>query len=586
MSEFDLARLDALLAELAPQGRLALLPALQAAQSIFGYLPEPVAAEVGRQLGVPLAEVHGVIDFYSLLYRQPAGETIIQVCGDPACALAGGDAVLAAICKQVGSAPGEISSDGRFTVERAPCLGFCANAPAVLVGETPIGSADPQRAARIVQGAGAAPHTHIGGDERILTANCGMGHPTSLDEYVLGGGYAGLRTALSQSPQEVIAAVKLSGLVGRGGAAFPTGMKWEGAAAALGVPKYVVCNADESEPGTFKDRVLLEGDPHRVLEGLLIAAYAIGAEKSYIYLRGEYPYAYKVMSWAVEEARQVGLIGKNILGSGFDCEVELRRGAGAYICGEETALFESIEGKRGFPRIKPPFPTTHGLFGKPTAVNNVETLCNVPYILEHGAEHYRRLGTEKSPGTKLFCVSGDVARPGVYEVPFGVSLRHVLYGLAGGMRAGWQLQAILMGGAAGAFATADQLDVRLTFEDLRQAGLPLGSGVIMAFDARRDLRDVLVRLARFFAHESCGKCYPCQLGTQRQYEITHRIASGKALPGDADLLKDIGWTMSDASICGLGQTAAMAVLSAMQLWPEMFSAAHLQEDYGRYSHPH
>jgi NADH-quinone oxidoreductase subunit F len=266
--------------------------------------------------------------------------------------------------------------------------------------------------------------------------------------------------------------------------------------------------------------------------------------------------------------------------------VELRRGAGAYICGEETALFESIEGKRGFPRIKPPFPTTHGLFGKPTAVNNVETLCNVPYIIEHGVEQYRRLGTEKSPGTKLFCVSGDVARPGIYEVPFGVSLRHLVYGLAGGMRAGWQLQAILMGGAAGAFATSDHLDVRLTFEDLRQAGLPLGSGVIMAFDERRDLRDVLMRLSRFFAHESCGKCYPCQLGTQRQYEITRRIASGKILPGDVDLLKDIGWTMSDASICGLGQTAAMAVLSAMQLWPEMFTASHLQEDYGRYSHPH
>jgi NADH-quinone oxidoreductase subunit F len=268
--------------------------------------------------------------------------------------------------------------------------------------------------------------------------------------------------------------------------------------------------------------------------------------------------------------QQAGYLGQNILGSGFDFEVELRQGAGAYICGEETALFESIEGKRGFPRVKPPFPTTHGLFGKPTAINNVETLCNVPYILEHGAAAYRQTGTEKSPGSKLFCVSGDVARPGLYEVPFGVTIRHLLDDLAGGVRDGRKLQTILFGGAAGAFAAPDQLDVRMSFEDLRTAGLPLGSGVVMVFDESRDLRDVLQRLARFFAHESCGKCYPCQLGTQRQYEILSRVAQGKALPEDAERLADVGWTMSDASLCGLGQTAASAVLSAMKLFPELF----------------
>jgi len=248
----------------------------------------------------------------------------------------------------------------------------------------------------------------------------------------------------------------------------------------------------------------------------------------------------------------------------------LRRGAGAYICGEETALFESIEGKRGFPRVKPPFPTTYGLFGKPTVINNVETLCNVPFILEKGAEAYRQLGTDKSPGPKLFCVSGDVARPGLYEVPFGVSLRHLLYDLAGGVRQGQRLQAILFGGAAGAFATPEQLDLLLTFEDLRAAGLPLGSGVVMVFDQERDLRDVLWRLARFFAHESCGKCYPCQLGSQRQYEILSRIKEGRPQPGDIERLRDVGWTMSEASLCGLGQTAASAVLSALKLWPALF----------------
>jgi NADH-quinone oxidoreductase subunit F len=358
--------------------------------------------------------------------------------------------------------------------------------------------------------------------------------------------------------------------VGRGGAAFPTGTKWEGARAAPGQPKFVVCNADESEPGTFKDRVLLEDDPHRTLEGLLIAAYAIGASRGYVYIRGEYPRAYRVMQAAVDEARAAGYLGAAGPGSGLACEVELRLGAGAYICGEETALFESIEGKRGFPRVKPPFPTTHGLFGCPTAINNVETLCNVPLILAHGAAAYRQTGTQRSPGPKLFCVSGDVARPGLYEVPFGVTLRHLLFDLAGGVVGGRRLQAVLFGGAAGAFATERDLDVALTFEDLRAAGLPLGSGVIMVFDETRDLRDVLRRLARFFAHESCGKCYPCQIGTQRQLEILERLAAGRLLPGDRERLSDVGWTMTDASLCGLGQTAASAVLSALQRWPELF----------------
>jgi NADH-quinone oxidoreductase subunit F len=394
-----------------------------------------------------------------------------------------------------------------------------------------------------------------------------------LSEYEASGGYQGLRAALGMSPAAVIAEVKASGLVGRGGAAFPTGIKWEGAAQASGQTKYVVCNADESEPGTFKDRVLMEEDPQRLLEGMLIAAYAIGAPKGYIYVRGEYPQAYEALEAAVEEARQAGYLGPDILGAGFGFDVELRLGAGAYICGEETALFESIEGKRGFPRIKPPFPTTHGLFGQPTVINNVETLCNVPYILKHGAQAYQQIGTQKSPGTKLFCLSGDVTRPGLYEVEFGVSLRYLLQDMAGGVRDRRKLQAILFGGAAGAFATPEQLDVEMSFEGLRAAGLPLGSGVVLVIDETRDLRQVLLGLGRFFAHESCGKCYPCQLGTQRQYEILQRVADGATLPGDAERLADVGWTMSDASICGLGQTAASATLSALRLWPELFEAA-------------
>jgi NADH-quinone oxidoreductase subunit F len=570
MSDFDLAPLERALEGMTQQGRSALLPALHAAQSIYGYLPQPVAEEVGRLLGVPLADVYGVIDFYSMFYRDEVGKTVIQVCGDPACGLAGSDEVLEKICRHLGVEQNQVSADGRFTVERVPCLGLCDHAPALLVGETAVGGARPDEIDDWLTGKRNIPHGLVYGNQRRLTVNCGKDGPTSLAEYLAEGGYSALKQALRMPAEAVIAEVKASGLVGRGGAAFPTGLKWEGARNAIGQPKYVVCNADESEPGTFKDRVLMEEDPQRIIEGLVIAGYAVGAQKGYIFVRGEYPAAYHAFEQALDEARQGGYIGGDVLGSGYAFEIELRRGAGAYICGEETALFEAIEGKRGFPRVKPPFPTTHGLFGKPTVINNVETLCNVPYVIQHGAAEYRRLGTEKSPGTKLFCVSGDVRFPGVYEVPFGISLRNLLEELAGGVRDDHALQAVLFGGAAGAFATPSQLDVRMTFEDLRAAGLPLGSGVVMVFDERRDLRDVLRRLARFFAHESCGKCYPCQLGTQRQHEILQRIAGGEILPGDVERLTDVGWTMSDASLCGLGQTAASAVLSAMQLWPNLF----------------
>jgi len=560
MPPLDLTPLRTALVPLAPQGRSALLPALHAAQALYGYLPEPVATEVGRALRVPLADVYGVIDFYAMFYKEPVGKTIVRVCGDPVCALRGSEAVTRALSEQLKVGVDETTPDGALTLEHAPCLGLCEHAPAVLVNETALGVVRPADAAEICAGRGVTPHGIVAGEQRLLTVNCGRGRPTSLAEY---GDYAALRQARAQSPEAVIAEVKASGLVGRGGAAFPTGVKWEGAAKAAGQPKYVICNADESEPGTFKDRVLLEEDPHRVIEGLALTAYAIGARHGYIYIRGEYPQAFKNVSAAVNEARQAGLLG--------ELEIEVRLGAGAYICGEETALFESIEGKRGFPRVKPPFPTTHGLFGKPTVINNVETLCNVPLIVAQGATAYRQIGTEKSPGPKLFCVSGQVQRPGLYEAPFGITLRHLLFDLAGGLAEGRTLQAVLFGGAAGAFATEKHLDVKLTFEDLRAAGLPLGSGVVMVFDDTADLRDALRRLTRFFAHESCGKCYPCQLGTQRQHEIMERVAAGQPLPGDAERLADVGWTMTDASLCGLGQTAASAVLSAMQTWPELFA---------------
>ena len=570
MSDSDILRLRSMLAALTPQGRSALLPALHAAQRLHGWIPEEVAAEVARALSVPLADVHGVIDFYEMLSREPMGRTVARVCTAPSCALAGADGLADGLCRHLKVALDEISADGEFTVERAPCLGLCDHAPAVLVGENAVGRGDPEQAAAIFARRAESPVSFVGGDIRLLTANCGRGHSATFADYSSGGGYAGLKKALTMTPQDVLVEVKNAGLVGRGGAAFPTGIKWEGAAKAAGDSKYIVCNADESEPGTFKDRILMEDDPHRTIEGMIIAAHAVGARRGYIYVRGEYPYAFKVMGEAVKEARQAGALGEHIFGSGLNFDIEMRLGAGAYICGEETALLESIEGKRGFPRIKPPFPTTHGLFGKPTVINNVETFCNVPLIVERGAAEYRKIGTERSPGPKLLCLSGQVQRPGLYEVPFGVSLRHLLFDLGGGLKQGRKLQAVLMGGAAGAFATEKDLDVTLSFESLTAAGLPLGSGAVMVFDDSANLRDMLKRLAHFFADESCGKCYPCQLGARRQYEILERGAAGRFIAGDTERLADVGGTMIDASLCGLGQTAVTAVLSAMKLWPEMF----------------
>jgi NADH-quinone oxidoreductase subunit F len=551
MSEFDLALLQEILNPYAPLGRSGLLPALYAAQKHYGWLPQEVAAEVGKALKVPLADVHGVIEFYSLFYNEPVGEKIIRVCTDPACALKGADDLLDHLCSHHGIEPGQTTPDAARTIERSPCLGLCEQAPAVLFDDEAETNINMQTGTYEL----GRPRSLVYGSLRLLTQNCGN-ETIGLESY---GEYGALENAQKMPPADVIAEIKASGLVGRGGAAFPTGIKWEGAADAPADEKYVICNADESEPGTFKDRILLLDDPHSTIEGMCIAAHAIGASRGYIYLRGEYPYILPVLENALAEAREAG-----ILGGAFD--IEIRLGAGAYICGEETALFESIEGRRGFPRVKPPFPTTYGLFGKPTVINNVETLCNVPLIIKMGAAGYRKIGTEKSPGPKLFCVSGDVVKPGLYEVPFGVTLRELLE-----MAGCDTFQAVLFGGAAGAFATPEHLDVKLTFEDLRAAGLPLGSGVVMVFDKSRDLRDVLVRLGRFFAHESCGKCYPCQLGTQRQMEILDRIAADKSLPGDVERLQDVGWTMTDASLCGLGQTAASATLSAMKLWPGMFN---------------
>jgi NADH-quinone oxidoreductase subunit F len=371
-----------------------------------------------------------------------------------------------------------------------------------------------------------------------------------------------LRRAIAIGPSRVIDEINASRLVGRGGAAFPAGRKWAAVAGQPVTPHYLVCNADESEPGTFKDRVLMEGDPYAIVESMTIAAYATSCRHGFIYLRGEYPRARRHLQNAIDTARRRGFLGDDVMGFGFSFDIQIVRGAGAYICGEETAIFNSIEGYRGEPRSKPPFPVEVGLFGKPTLVNNVETLANVPTIVLRGGDEFARTGTEASTGTKLFCVSGSVVRPGVYEVPFGVTLRELL-DLAGGVPSGRQLQAVLLGGAAGAFVGPTKLDVPLTFEGTRAAGATLGSGVVLVIDDRASLPALLRRIAAFFRDESCGQCVPCRVGTVRQEETLVRLTSGPRRDGDLALLREIGQAMRDASICGLGQTAWNAIESAV-----------------------
>lgn len=556
------------------RSRDALLPMLHDVQSILGWLPREVQEAVGRTLRVPLAEVHGVIEFYTMFYNEPTAKTLIRVCQDPACYLAGSDAIAQTISNSLGIRDGETTADGAVSFEQVPCLGMCEHAPSALFGPKPAGDLTFNTVDDFLNGHYPEPEPKIYGSPRIKLRRAGVINPLSLSDYEAHDGFATLRHVLDLSPEQIIATIKESKLLGRGGAMFPTGLKWEFTRGAPGSPaeKHIIANADESEPGTFKDRALMEEDPFSLVESLIITGYAVGAENGWIFVRGEYPLCFERLNNAVQKARQAGYLGQNILGqTGFNFDIELRLGAGAYICGEETALFEAIEGKRGFPRIKPPFPTTNGLFNQPTAINNVETLVAAMAVLSMGVDEWLKLGTEKSPGTKLFCLSGHVVRPGLYEVPFGLTIRELL-AMAGGIPKGKEIQAILLGGAAGVFISPERLDMPLTYEDARALGVPLGSGVIQVFDETVNLREILYRLSRFFAHESCGKCFPCQIGTQRQMEILDRIAhNGGSRPGDEHILRDVGFTMTETSLCGLGQTAASALMSAFDLWPELLS---------------
>ncbi len=575
----------------APGGkRSSLLPILHAIQNRMGWISPGALNHASRVVEVPPAETFGVADFYGLLSTKRQPLAVAHVCDDIACKIKGADLLCASLEKLHG--PEGSSTDGKATWHRSPCLGLCEQAPAVLV-RTAGGKHSDQllasaratdveaamRGSEVWQPALTESLPQAGHAGLKLLKRVGEIDPCSLDEYRATGGFEALRQAIGMGPAEVIREVIASKLVGRGGAAFPTGQKWN-AVRSTSLPRYLVCNADESEPGTIKDRAILEGDPYALVESMAIASFATGCEQSYLYIRGEYPLAARRMEHAIGECRSHGLLGSGIMGSDVSFDIELRIGAGAYICGEETALLNSIEGKRGEPRNKPPFPTQVGLFGHPTVINNVETLVNLPHILLEGGAAFAATGTERSTGTKLFCLSGHVAKPGVYEAPFGITLRQILE-LAGGVSGSGKLQAVLLGGAAGGFVGPDNLEIPLTFEGTRAAGASLGSAVVMPFDDTVDLHPILLRIAAFFRDESCGQCVPCRVGTVRQEEILHRLKAGRPLTsrdGEVALLKEVGQAMRDASICGLGQTASSAIESAfarLPIFPERIGEGKL-----------
>jgi NADH-quinone oxidoreductase subunit F len=562
----------------AREQRHMLLPALHALSRRIGWISEGGLNHLCRRLDVPPADAFGVASFYGLFSTKPRPKKTLHVCDDIVCALGAGARLCADLERSAGPSGEEVRNEG-WTWQRSPCLGLCEHGSAALLTVAGAQALEHQIAPATLENvtealAGESPELKLrhyktpasGGESRRLLRRVGRVNPESLDAYLEAGGYAALRRALEIGASGVVREVIDSKLMGRGGAAFPTGRKWEAVAKESARPHLLVCNADESEPGTFKDRILMEEDPFAIVEAMTIAAFAGSCEKGYVYVRGEYPLALARMTNAIEIAREKGLLGDNILQRGFAFDIEVRRGAGAYICGEETALFNSIEGYRGEPRNKPPFPVQRGLFGKPTIVNNVETLVNVLDIVLEGGEAFRKTGTAESTGTKLFCVSGDVVKPGLHEVPFGMTLR-ALIDRAGGVR-GKAVQAVLLGGAAGTFMAPGELDTPLSFEGARAASATLGSGVVIVFNESADLKAAVLRIAKFFREESCGQCVPCRVGTVRQEELLHRLAGetptfARGAPSELELLAEIGQVMRDASICGLGQTASSAIESAL-----------------------
>lgn len=528
-----------------------LLPLLHAFHERDGHLSEEAVRAAAKGLRIPVADLFGTVTFYHHLAREEGGLKRARVCTGPVCRHRGAHEILDALGDRG---------------EAMPCAGRCDDPVPVLEAHT-VAVAQPDGTRR-PGSPSPLPPVNPGETQECVFAHIREPGRSTLDGYRSSGGYDALRAAVNGAPEDVIRTISDSGLAGRGGAGFPTGRKWQGVREAPGSPKSIVCNADEGEPGCFKDRAILEHDPHAVIEGMALAAYATGATRGFVYLRYEYPEIQGILQQAIDEARGEGLLGGSILGTdGFDFDLMIRRGAGAYICGEETSLLNSLEGKHPFPRNRPPYPVTHGFDNLPTVVNNVETLACAAPILRHGAEWYQGLGMGDHAGTKVISLSGDVQRPGNYEVPIGFSLKNLLYDWAGGPLEGRSLQAVTMAGLSGGFLGVDDFDVTLDEPSLRARGTFLASGGVMVFDDSREMVDVAHNAMSFFAHESCGKCFPCRIGTRR---LTERLNGSVSLDQAAwrEEIFDIGETMKSTSACGLGTAAPRITESLMKAFPE------------------
>lgn len=484
-------------------------------------------------------------------------------------------------------------NEGAYILKRTGCIGMCFEEPIVSlsgseIGEITLGKVNAENVINLIEEyrKDIIPSSNIilsdkveascndlfAYQQRIVLQNCGRIDPLSIEDYEASGGYQALRKALTLSPQEIINEVKISGLRGRGGAGFPTGLKWSFAAAAKSDIKYIICNADEGDPGAFMDRSVLEGDPHRVLEGMIIGAYAIGAHKGYIYCRAEYPLAIEHLKMAIVSAREKNYLGDNILGTDFSFELSIKEGAGAFVCGEETALMQSIEGKRGMPSIRPPYPAESGLWGKPTNINNVETWANIPWIIKNGGEAFKAIGMEKSSGTKVFALAGKIAGSGLIEVPMGITLRDIIYKVGGGMKTEKPFKAVQLGGPSGGCIPADLLDIPVDYDSITATGAIMGSGGMVVMDSGTCMVDVARYFLNFTQNESCGKCTFCRIGTRRMLEILNRITEGKGELEDLDRLEELALNISKGSLCGLGQTAPNPVLTTLRYFKDEYLA--------------
>ncbi len=562
-----------------PVKRSALIPMLMYAQDEFGFISDEMIAEIAGRLDLNNVQIEETLAYYSMLRRKPMGKHHVQICTNVACMLKGGYALLERAKQRLEVDHKETTQDGVFSLEEVECIGACTGAPAMQVNYDFYENLSPLKFDRIIEdldaGRHPAPEPVISGalhdrhqlETPLISRRWGMKDSHKIDVYVMQGGYQALEKALKEmTPETVIDEVKKSNLRGRGGAGFPTGMKWSFVPKDSPKPKYVICNADESEPGTCKDRPLMEMDPHQLIEGMVIAGRAINSHKGFIYIRGEYRYVLDIVDAAIAEAYARGYLGKNILGSGFDYDLLIHTGAGAYECGEESALMESLEGKRGYPRIKPPFPAVVGLYGCPTIINNVETLSAVPSIIREGGEAYANRGTPKNGGTRLLCVAGHINKPGIYEIPLGMNMKKFIYEIAGGIPRGKKLKAVIPGGSSCPLLTAEEIDLPMDYDAVAKAGSMMGSGGMVVMDDDTCMVDMARRIMQFYAHESCGWCIPCREGTTWPRKILERFHAGLGRVEDIDLIADLAKNMLGRTFCPLGDAAAMPTISIMKKW--------------------